>query len=335
MKKNMRILIAYDGSDCAEAALDDLAQAGLPKTAEAIVMSVTEVWLPPPPASSYEIVEQAMTVSVPADMKKVYAKGSQAVKKAKALAERGAARVRATFPKWKVKAEAIYGSPAWELVFKADKWKPDLVVVGSHGRSALGRFILGSVSQRIVAEARCSVRIARGRVEEPGSPVRIVIGIDGSAAAQAALRAVAERNWPAQSQARVVVVDDPLQPTLAGELIPVIAKSVKSSNREDRARIQKFAEAAAKLIRSRNLHASVLIEEGDPKHVLPKVAEKWGANSIFVGAMGFSNRLERFVLGSVSAAVSARAHCSVEVVRGRPKRKRKTDGKPPTGTSSA
>jgi hypothetical protein len=46
MKTNMRILIAYDGSDCAEAALDDLAQAGLPEIAEAIVMSITEVWLP-------------------------------------------------------------------------------------------------------------------------------------------------------------------------------------------------------------------------------------------------------------------------------------------------
>ena len=91
----MRILIAYDGSDCAEAALDDLAQAGLPETAEAIVMAITEVWLPPPPVSSYEIVEQAMSVHVPADLKKVYVKGSNAVKEARALSEKGAARVRA------------------------------------------------------------------------------------------------------------------------------------------------------------------------------------------------------------------------------------------------
>jgi nucleotide-binding universal stress UspA family protein len=326
MKKKMKVLIAYDGSECAEAALDDLGQAGLPETGEAVVMSITEVWLPPPPASSYEIVEQAMLVHVPADLKKVYVKGSHAVKAAKALAERGAARVRASFPKWKVQAEAIYGSPAWELVFKADAWKPDLIVVGSHGRSALGRFVLGSVSQRVLTEAHGSVRIARGRVEEPGSPVRIVVGIDGSPASRAAVRAVAERNWPAQSQARVVVVDDPLQPTLVGELIPLVAESVDLSNRADRARIQKFAEDAAKLIRSGNLHASAVIEEGDPKHVLPKVAEKWGANCIFLGATGVSNRLERFLLGSVSAAVAARAHCSVEVVRAPAKRRRKTNG---------
>jgi nucleotide-binding universal stress UspA family protein len=312
MKKNMRILIAYDGSDCAEAALDDLTQAGLPKTAEAIVMSVSEIWLPPPPVASYEMLDQANSAQITEVEKKVYAKGSRAVKEAKALAERGVARVRAAFPKWKVKGEAIYGSPAWELVFKADQWKPDLIVVGSHGRSALGRLVLGSVSQRIVTEARCSVRIARGRVEEPGSPVRIVIGIDGSAASRAAASEVAGRNWPAQSQVRVVVVDDPRHLTLGG-----INPAVSAVNQQGRARIQNLAERSAELIRSDNLHASAVIEEGDPKRVLPNVAKKWGANCIFVGATGFSNRLERFVLGSVSAAVAARAHCSVEVVRHR------------------
>jgi nucleotide-binding universal stress UspA family protein len=326
MKKMMRILIAYDGSDCAEAALDDLAQAGLPEVAEAIVMSITEVWLPPPPVSSYEIVEQAMGVRVPADLKKVYVKGSHAVKEAKALAEKGAARIRATFPGWKVQAEAIYGSPAWELVFKADQWKPDLVVVGSHGRSALGRFVLGSVSQRVVAEAHCSVRIARGRVEEPGSPVRIIVGIDGSPASQAAVRAVASRNWPLQSQARIVIVDDPLKPTFVGQVMPLVTESVEESNRIDRARIEKLGNDAVKLVQAQNLHATAVIEEGDPKHVLPRVAEEWGANSIFVGATGFSNRFERFVLGSVSASVAARAHCSVEVVRAADKPKRKTNG---------
>jgi len=58
-----------------------------------------------------------------------------------------------------------------------------------------------------------------------------------------------------------------------------------------------------------------VLSQGDPKHELPRAAEEWGADCIFVGSAGFSNRFERFVLGSVSAAVAARAHCSVEVVR--------------------
>jgi len=43
----MKLLIAYDGSRCAEAALDDLKRAGLPGSGEGIVISVAEVWLPP------------------------------------------------------------------------------------------------------------------------------------------------------------------------------------------------------------------------------------------------------------------------------------------------
>lgn len=43
--KVMKILIAYDGSSCAEAALDDLVRAGLPEAGEFLVISVAEVWL--------------------------------------------------------------------------------------------------------------------------------------------------------------------------------------------------------------------------------------------------------------------------------------------------
>ncbi|HEX9422732.1 MAG TPA: hypothetical protein VF899_05775 [Pyrinomonadaceae bacterium] len=51
MSERMKILIGYKGSDCAEAALDDLKRAGLPPNAEACILSVAEVWLPPPPPS--------------------------------------------------------------------------------------------------------------------------------------------------------------------------------------------------------------------------------------------------------------------------------------------
>jgi len=208
----------------------------------------------------------------------------------------------------------------------ADKWKPDLIVVGSHGRSALGRLVLGSVSQRVLTESRGSVRIARGKIEEPGSPVRIVIGIDGSKVAEAALREVASRQWPPHSEARVVIVDDPLDPTLVGEFMPSVAESVAANNRIERLKLETVAEAGAKLIRSRNLRAFGSVEQGDPKRVLPTIAESWGANCIFLGATGHSNRLERFLLGSVSTAVAARAHCSVEVVRAKKKRKSKSNG---------
>jgi len=311
----MKIFIAYDGSDCADAALDDLQRAGLPLQAEAQIISVAEVWLPPPPPSSYEILERANEVKVPADFKRVYSKDCAAMKTALALAERASDRVKTNFPGWKVSADASCGSPAWEVVFRADQWKPDLVVVGSHGRTALGRFVLGSVSQRVLTESRCSVRIARGRVEEPGSPVRIIVGIDGSPGSEEAVRAVAARTWPADSEVKLIVVDDPLVPPIIGDIIPPLAETIEESNAEDRAWDEKMLANSAAMLCGTEIKVSTEIRLGDPKKELPQAAEEWGADSIFVGSAGFSNRLERFVLGSISSAVAARAHCSVEVVR--------------------
>lgn len=315
----MKILIAYDGSDCAEAALDDLQRAGLPVEAEAQVISVAEVWLPPPPPSSYEILERAKEVQIPADLKRVYSKGCAAMKEALALAERATDRVKTNFPGWKVSSDSSCGSPAWELVFRADQWKPDLIVVGSHGRTALGRFVLGSVSQRVLTEARCSVRIARGRVEEPDSAVRIIVGIDGSSGSEEAVRAVAARRWPPNSEVKLILVDDPMVPTIVGKFIPPLMETIKESNAEDWARDKETLARFAAMMSGTEIRVLTEIRLADPKKELPQAAEEWGADCIFVGSAGFSNRFERFVLGSVSAAVAARAHCSVEVVRHSPK----------------
>jgi nucleotide-binding universal stress UspA family protein len=311
----MKILIGYDGSECADAALDDLAQAGLPETGEVHIMSVAEVWLPPPPPSAYEIIEEARTAHSPAELQRDFSRRCAAAKEALALAERARDRVQSRFPKWKVTADSGCGSPAWELVAKADHWKPDLIVVGSHGRTALGRFVLGSVSQRVLTEALSSVRIARGRIEEPDSPVRIIVGTDGSPASDEAVRAVAARNWPAQSKVKVIAVDDPSAPDFLGKIIPPLGEIIEEDRREERFWLEEISQKSLDILRATAVKVSCELREGDPKRELPKAAEEWGADCIFVGSAGFSNRFERFVLGSVSAAVAARAHCSVEVVR--------------------
>ena len=313
----MKILIGYDGSGCADAALDDLTHAGLPAKAEVFILSVAEVWLPPPPPSSYEVLNQARKAKSPSELQHNYAKGCLAAKEALALAERARDRVVTMFPDWKVTADSSCGSPAWELVAKADDWKPDLIVVGSHGRTALGRFVLGSVSQRVLTEARSSVRVCRGRIDEPNSPVRIIVGTDGSPASDEALRAVTARHWPAQSEVKVVMVDDPLAPEFLEKLIPPLGKFIEEDRQEERAWVEEISKRSIEILRETGIKVTCEVRQGDPKQELCRAAEEWNADCIFVGSAGFSNRFKRFVLGSVSAAVAARAHCSVEVVRKR------------------
>jgi len=322
----MKVLIAYDGSQCAESALDDLTHAGFPDTGEALVASVAEVWLPPPPPSAYEVVELAASVRTPVALERKYMAASRAVADADQLAAKAAARFAKNFPKWTVKHEASWGSPSWELYCKAKEFDADLIVVGSHGRSALGRLVLGSISQWLLNEARCSVRGARGRLDEADMPVRLVLGIDGSAAAKGALDQIIARNWPALSEVVVVVADEPLDPTLVGEIIPVVRHSVEETNEQEHRHALKLANAAAKRLQATGLRARAVVKEGNPKGVLVDFAEEWRADCIFVGATGVTNRLERFLLGSVAGAVAARAHCSVEIVRRKRRKRRKTNG---------
>lgn len=321
----MRLLIAYDGSECADSALEDLKHAGLPNKGEAMVMAVAEVWLPPPPPSAYEIVEMATVAKGSLGLERKYMEGSQAVKDADEMAARAAARFQADFPNWKVSHETVWGSSNWELFSKAEEWKADLIVAGSHGRSALGRLFLGSISQWLLNEARCSVRIGRGKRDDPDFPVRLLLGIDGSRNAEKALEEIGARNWPDKSEVRVVAVDQPL--TMAGELVPIISGSVGECHQEEGEYARQLVAKAASRLRAKGLRAEGLVKAGDPKRVLVQLAEEWRADCIFLGATGLSNRFERFLLGSTAGAVAARAHCSVEVVRKRrPSRKSNRTG---------
>jgi nucleotide-binding universal stress UspA family protein len=288
--------MAYDGSACADAALDDLRRAGLPEEGEAIVLSVGTAWpLLGEGASPHDLA----------------AISSQELARAETLSARAAGRVRADLPAWLVTSEAVVESPQWAIVQKADAWQPDLVVVGSHGRSAIGRAILGSVSQSVLTHVACSVRIARRRASGGGrGPVRLVIGVDGSVESATAVSAVALRRWPAGSEARVVAVVEAPEPLMK---LPVSAR-VTSVSDSPHQWVTRAVDRVAEELRDAGLSVSPLVCEGDPKRVLVDESERWDADCIFVGAKGLS-RLDRFLLGSVSLAVAVRAHCSVEVVR--------------------
>jgi nucleotide-binding universal stress UspA family protein len=320
MSAKMKILVAYDGSEGADRALNDIKLAGLPQEAEALVTTVAEVWLQPPP-SSYDIIESpfAEATTAAAVARAVEHREAEA---AHEFALGAAKRIESIFPRWEVRGEALTGSPASTILKKAEEWEADLIVVGPHGRTAIGRLILGSISRKIVTEAHCSVRVARGRERLDNAPVRLLVGLDGSDCAQDAARTMAARDWPAGTEVRVVAAYDALVPTVVGQFIPPIVRVADEANREERAWVREIVEASARELRRRGLIVSPAVIPGDPRRALIEEARCWRADSIFVGARGLS-RLDRFLLGSVSAAIAARAHCSVEVVRAKAAQKEK------------
>jgi nucleotide-binding universal stress UspA family protein len=297
----MKILIAYDGSECAESAIEDLKRAGLPRRVEVVVLTIAGELIPVPTSLG------GVATSFAKDL-------LEEEKNSLVLARRARSRIHSIFPGWKIEAEAAIGSPGSEIIAKADEWRPDLIVVGSHGRTALGRMFFGSVSQKVVNEARCSVRVSRGRIVEPDVPVRIIVGVDGSEGADAAVEEIATRTWPVGSEVRMVNSAWTIPSVGDSGIVVNLAEWIATETE----RVKKSVDGAAQKFGSAGLGVSTVVKEEEPKALLCREAEDMRADCIFVGA-GATGRLERFLIGSVSLGVAARAHCSVEIVRARNK----------------
>ena len=297
--KPMKILIGFDGSECARAALDDLLRAGLPDIAQVTVIAAVDVFIPP--SVRKEDAYESFPLYVPHGVKLARARAKKAFEHAEELARDGAGIIKKNFPGWAVTAEAHADTPHWAIIDKEHEWKPDLVVVGSHSRSALGRMLLGSVSQKVLYEADSTVRIARGRNLDSSVPIKLVAGTDGSPDADEMIEVVSSRYWPDGTEIRLITTPDP-------------GLSYDEEPKVEMERIQTFQKLAERKLSACGLAVTPIVKEGDPKRVLLAEAEAWGADCIFLGAKGHRFK-ERLIIGSVSSSVAARAHCSVEVVR--------------------
>lgn len=308
MSDRMKILIGYDGSAPSEAALADLGRAGLPAEADVLVVAVAEVWLRDESLENETPEGQASSAYV------MSLRAREGLLDAEVKARKAADHLAAAFPGWKVETKVYPDSPAWGLLRAADEWVPDLVIVGSHGRGAIGRLVLGSVSQKVLTEARSSVRIARNRDEVVGSPARIVLGMDDTPDSLAALDSVAARSWPAGSAVRVVAAIEPTDLPIGVPINYDVTQWVEEGTMQQRQRLERAATAAVEKLRGAGLAADAIVAEGAPVRMILDEAKNLGADCIVLGARGH-RFMERFLLGSVSAAVAARADCSVEIVR--------------------
>jgi len=306
----MKILIAYDGSEHADNAIESLVNAGFPKSVDALVMSVADVFLPPP------IKEEDMFPPHPPEgVRRAHEHAQHKLCETEEMAKRASQKIRQMFPAWQVSHKATANSPAWELIRVADEWKPDIIVMGARGHSVLGgRLILGSVSQRVLYEAGCSVRIERGARKSSDSIVRLLIGVDQSKDSLAAVYAVLSRYWPRGTQVRLLAVVDTVMAIGTEPGKPSNVKWIEVDDENNWDQVRELFEPSAETLRVLGLDATVMIRRGNPADEIIDEAETWGADCVFVGARG-ARGIERLLFGSVSAAVSARANCSVEVVR--------------------
>jgi len=310
----MKIIIGYDGSECANNAVSDLRLAGLPPDTEAIVLSAADIW-PARPEWTFDESSTDQQRRMSLSERTAYEIALDAMRRARAAARDGVARTRDIFPEWRIEARPCPGPPAASLIDEAIARKADLIVVGSRGKSLLRGMLLGSVSRRVLAHAPCSVRVGRLRKDDQPRSVRIVLGMDGSHNAHAAARAIASRRWPAGSEVRIVAALDVHLITARATVDLVTGESsLRDPGIDARTWIGRICHEVANELGAAGLATSVIVKEDDATAALLGEAESIRSDCIFVGATGLRG-LQRFVIGSVSRTVAEHGACSVEVAR--------------------
>jgi len=154
----MKILLATDGSDCSNAAVDSVAERPWPEGSQVKVISAME--LPYMPTTETWVLPDSY-------FKELEAAGME---QAQGAVNQAAQRIKSTGAnKLEVTTEIESGSAKDVILDEAESWGADLIVLGSHGYSGWQRFLLGSVSHAVATHAHCSVEIVRRR--KPASHV--------------------------------------------------------------------------------------------------------------------------------------------------------------------
>jgi nucleotide-binding universal stress UspA family protein len=143
----MKILLAIDDSKFSAAATQAVIEQAHSKNTEVLVLHVVE---PPSLLVTREMSGYDPPLEALWNEEKKRA-GTLVAKTAETLHSHGI----------KVTTAVLEGDPKSSIIDNSKEWHADLIVLGSHGRNALDRFLMGSVSDAIVRHAHCSVEIVR------------------------------------------------------------------------------------------------------------------------------------------------------------------------------
>jgi nucleotide-binding universal stress UspA family protein len=283
----MRILLATDGSNEAQAAAEWLRKLPVPATTRVLIVAV------------------AQTHQTTSDIARVLEEDAHQVVEItrKLIADR-----------WpNLETRVAEGDPRPVLLRVAEEWKADIVVVGARGLGAFAGMVLGSVSSGLARHATCSVLIAKG----PPRPLKtVLVAIDGSADSLAAARLFTSMPLDPAIRVRLLsVAERPYYPSTAPGIVkPMINAAINDIIRERTAELEKVLSALEKELQAQKRTVEHAVVVGSPANTVVDEVNRAQADLVVVGARGLGG-FQRVLLGSVSESVMLNAPCPVLIVK--------------------
>jgi nucleotide-binding universal stress UspA family protein len=203
------------------------------------------------------------------------------------------------------------GHPADEIIDTAEEIGADLVVVGSKGLTGGMLFLLGSVSQKVMKYAPCSVLLTKpvGDANEPGAS-RVVLATDGSDNALGAARFLSFFRLADDAEIIVMNVVQQFRGLPRSSSAQSALEQVRQSRLEDAQRLILDTQNCI----STEARITTAIVEGDPAEQILQSGSEMNADLIVVGSKGLGG-IKLFLLGSVSQRVCRYSDRSVMLIK--------------------
>ena len=215
----------------------------------------------------------------------------------------------------KVSFSQAVGDAAARILSAAAAWPADLIVMGTHGRGGLERWILGSVAQAVLRNAPCPVlTVAGARRDEHAAVARdgggILCALELNEASPRTLAHALALGRATGARVTLVHVLENMSQYQAAALCarvdwPAFCREVERDARE---RLLRVAERAGGGV------ADVVVATGKPYREVLRLAGERDASAIVMGTHGRAAALRLF--GSNAEHVVREATCPVLTVRG-------------------
>ena len=296
-----RVLVPYDGSNPAEAALDYALKA-FPDS-DLLILHVVEPFpdhgkaAGHPDRRSEQVFEESERLLEAAESR---------------VSEQGRA----------VETQLRYGRPVHAILRAVEEQGIEEVVMGSHGRDGAARLLLGSVAETVVRRAPVPVTVVPPDEDGPhrdnefGSPDEVLVPFDGSTCARRALE-YALRRFPDASVTALYVI----YPSVEEYEVIETEADLEAAIEEDEARrspgdreSEHVLAIAKRTAGQRGRDVELASRAGDPERVLLEWIEEHGPDHVVMGCHG-RDGLARILLGSVAETVVRRAPVPVTTVK--------------------
>jgi len=210
------------------------------------------------------------------------------------------------------------GNPADEIAAAAADDKVDLLVMGSHGHSALRGLLVGSVTHAVLAQTKTPILILRHRESPPADSLKVGIAVDGSKFGREAVKYVLRHRDLFGQNPQFTLIN--VVADFAGAVMPDMAGiALPAYTDEDIRSMQKKSFEAAvapvrKLFGKAGVPAAEVCLAGNPGDELAAYAKKKKLDLLVMGSHGYGS-FKAAVMGSVASRVAHIAEMPLLLVR--------------------